>query len=123
MEKIIRFILIGGLNTLVGYSLYSFFIFLGIDYALASLLSTGLGILFNFKFTGKIVFNNKDNKNFVKFFSTYILIYCLNLQLVKIIQLYTSNLYFAGFILIIPSTILSFTLNKYFVFKDSYETD
>ena len=48
-NKLIKFILVGILNTAFGYSLFALFIFLNMHYSLAVFLSTVLGVLFNFK--------------------------------------------------------------------------
>lgn len=62
------FIFVGALNTLFGYTIFTFFIMMGLHYALAALLANILGVLFNFKTTGKIVFKNSNNVLLVKFF-------------------------------------------------------
>ena len=61
-HKFIKFLFVGGVNTVFGYSIFALFLFLGMHYAVATLFATILGILFNFKTTGVIVFNNKDNR-------------------------------------------------------------
>ncbi|WP_419419979.1 GtrA family protein [Legionella sp. D16C41] len=122
-HQLIKFLLIGALNTLVGYLLYAFFICLGINYPLAIFLATLLGVLFNFKTIGKIVFNNTKKNLFHKFFSVYLIAYFINLGLIKLFGLITTNLYLAGFFSLIPVAIITFTLNKYFVFKDNYDVN
>ena len=67
-KELINFLIVGFLNTLFGYSLYAFFIYLGLNYVLAILFSTILGIVFNFKTIGKFVFQNDSNKLIIKFF-------------------------------------------------------
>ncbi len=43
-EQFTRFILVGGINTAFGYFVYSFSIFMGCSYCLATFFSTCLGI-------------------------------------------------------------------------------
>lgn len=117
----ISFILVGILNTLVGYAMYAFFIFVGLHYAMAVLLATGLGVLFNFKTTGKIVFNNNDNKLFFKFVLGYVFLYFLNIALIRWLQLLSGDLYLVGLIAVVPLAMMAFLLNKYFVFGKVYE--
>ncbi len=122
-QQLVKFILVGGLNTLFGYSCYALFVFMGMSYPLALLLSTCLGALFNFKTIGKMVFANANNERFLKFVAVYAGIYLFNIALIKSLESFTSNLYFAGLIVMIPAAILSFVLNKYVVFRERYETN
>lgn len=115
------FMMVGGLNTLFGYSCYVFFVFIGLSYAMAVLLSTSLGVLFNYKTTGKLVFGNTSNKFFLKFLSSYGIVYCLNIALIKIMSVFTDNLYLAGLASLLPAAMLAFVLNKYVVFRERYE--
>jgi putative flippase GtrA len=117
------FILVGGLNTLFGYLLYALFIFMQIPYPIALLLSTCIGALFNFKTTGTIVFGNANNDYFFKFITMYVLVYFINMFLIKLMGQFTSNLYLAGFVALIPAAATAFLLNKYIVFREEYETN
>jgi putative flippase GtrA len=54
-HKFARFLLVGVLNTIFGYFLYGTLILIGLDYKLAVLLATILGVLFNFQTTGRLV--------------------------------------------------------------------
>jgi putative flippase GtrA len=115
--------MVGGLNSLFGYSCYAFFVFIGVDYPFALLLSTCIGVLFNFKTTGKIVFANANNDYFLKFVAVYGVVYFFNMALIKLMEIFTDNLYLAGFVAMIPVAILAFVLNKYVVFRERYETN
>ena len=110
-RQFLKFLLIGGLNTLFGYSLFALFIFLGIHFTLASLLSTILGILFNFKTTGGFVFQNKNNRLIYRFFVVYTVVYLLNIALLKLLNSNGFDLYFAGAIITLPLAIVTFLLN------------
>ena len=114
--KFIKFLFVGGLNTAFGYGVFALFIFLKFHFALASFLSTVLGILFNFKTTGIIVFKNHDNSLIFRFFAAYAIVYALNVLGLKLFDLIHFNMYGAGFILIFPMAVVSFILMKKFVF-------
>ncbi|QGQ98464.1 GtrA family protein [Paenibacillus psychroresistens] len=116
-QPFFRFLIVGGINTIFGYGLFAFFIYLNLHYSVASLLSTILGVLFNFKTTGKLVFNSSDNRLIVRFFAVYGMVYLVNVGLLKGFQLIGLNVYIAGAILVLPLAILSFLLNRKFVFK------
>ncbi|MGB2578768.1 putative flippase GtrA [Elusimicrobium simillimum] len=116
--KFFRFMCVGVLNTMFGYGMYALFIFLGMHYTLAVLCSTFLGILFNFKTIGVLVFKNGDNRLIFRFFAVYGLIYAINVFCLKLLKLQGfQNMYINGLVLVIPLALLSFTLNKFFVFE------
>ena len=121
-RQIINFLWVGGLNTLVGYSLYAFFIFINLRYFLALLFSTCLGIFFNFITICKFVFKKLNNGVFFKFIATYVFLYLLGLIYIQILKKININLYLSGLVTIISLSIISFTLSKFFVFKDKNNT-
>ena len=124
IRRMILFFVVGGVNTLFGYSLYALLLFLNFHYALASLLGTVGGVLFNFKTTGTVVFKNRDNRLLFRFVLAYCLTYAVNVGGLKIFSLYGVNMYVAGLILVIPVALLSYTLLKNFVFGgDCDKTD
>jgi len=116
-NQFIRFLFIGGINTLFGYGIFSLFLFIGLHYSLAALLGTILGILFNFKTTGVIVFNSRDNSLIFKFFGVYGVVYVLNVLGLYLFSLAGVGAYISGALLILPMACVAFVLNKKFVFK------
>lgn len=114
----IKFLLVGFLNTVFGYSLFALFIFLGLGDIFAPLLSTVCGILFNYKTTGILVFNNSSNALIFKFFLVYLLTYLLTVVLLKFFAFAgLENRYISGALILFPMALISFFLNKNFVFK------
>ena len=123
-KRLILFFLVGGVNTLFGYFLYSLLLFLHLHYALASLLGTIGGVLFNFKTTGIIVFNNHDNRLISKFIAVYAATYMVNVSGLKLFSIYNANMYLAGAVLVLPVALLGYVLQKKFVFGGTEnETD
>jgi putative flippase GtrA len=117
--RFIKFLFVGGLNTLFGYGMFALFIYFHFHYSIASLLATMLGVLFNFKTTGKLVFKSNDNRLILRFIGVYVIVYLLNILFLKILQLFGMNVYFSGAILIFPQAILSYLLNSRYVFSSS----
>jgi len=115
--RFIRFLFVGGINTAFGYLIFSVLILLQIHYSIASLLATILGVIFNYFTTGRIVFDNSDPKLLVKFFGVYGITYLINLIFLLIFDSFQINMLIAGAILIFPLAILSYFLNKIFVFS------
>jgi len=123
-KQIFSFILVGILNTIVGYVLYALFIYLGLEYILSVLFATILGVMFNYKTIGKFVFNSKNKYSAIKFILVYVIVFIVNISVIKIFKIYGFNDYLAGFFAIIPASIVSFVLNKFYVFKgDENEVD
>lgn len=111
------FILVGIINTAFSYALFAFFVFIGVHYTLAVLFATCIGVLFNFKTTGNIVFKNSNNKLIFKFISVYAVQYFINLGLIKIFLMLVHNTYIAGAIATVLCAFSAYLLNKNFVFK------
>lgn len=111
------FVLTGAVNTVFGYGVFAIGIYIGLPYWLALVLSTILGIIFNFKTIGNFVFKSRDNSKFFKFLMVYIILYVVNLLLIDLGMILGLNAYTSGFISLFPVALLSFMLNKKLVFK------
>lgn len=118
-KQFIIFLMVGVLNTIFGYSVFALFIFLGMHYGLAVFLATCVGVLFNFKTIGSIVFKSKNSNCIWRFISVYIICYGVNVGVIKVILLLFSaaNIYVVGAVATFIVAILSFSLNKYWVFR------
>jgi putative flippase GtrA len=117
-QQIIKFIGVGGINTLFGYTLYAFFLFIGVRYFLAVLFSTCLGVIFNFFTTRNIVFKKSDKKTFLKFVLIYLILCLLSIGFIKLLRLFQLDFYLSGMIAMASLSLLAFILNKYFVFNE-----
>ena len=117
-ERFARFLLVGLINTIFGYGVFSLFIFMDFHYTVAAFISTVAGILFNFKTTGNYVFNSNDNNLFVYFVLCYAFIYVINIVGLKVLDSLGVNMYIAGASLLLPMALLAYILNKRFVFKN-----
>ena len=117
-RQLISFLLVGILNTAFGYGLFALFIYIGLYYSLAVLFSTILGVLFNFKTIGKLVFGSSDNGLIFRFALVYVITYLLNIFFLWLFKKFGfENMYINGFVLLIPLAAVSFLLNKFFVFR------
>lgn len=114
--QFLLFLLVGGLNTIFGYSVFALCILLGFHYALAALLSTILGILFNFKTTGTIVFRSRDNALIVKFFAVYGVTYVVGVLVLKVFKALGVHVLVTAAVTLLPMAALSFLLMRRFVF-------
>lgn len=120
-KQIISFLIIGSINTIFYYAIYSALIYINIDYKFSVLIATLVGVFFSFKTFGKYVFNNSNKWLLYKFFLVYIILYISNISLISIMQSKFNNYYISGFIATICCAILSFILNKGYVFNEKKE--
>jgi len=116
-KQIINFIIVGIVNTIFGYSIYALFIYFGFNYIISIFIATIVGVLFNFKTIGKFVFNSKNNNLLFKFLFVYLIVFIINILVIKFFKIYGFNNYLAGLFALLPASVSSFILNKYFVFK------
>ena len=117
-EQVIRFGVIGCVNTAFSYVIFACLIFVGLHYTLATLLATVIGTFFSFKTLGTLVFDNPDNKLVVKFFIVYGFCYFLSISLQYLLARYVcANRYVNGLISMFLVAAVSFCLNKWVVFR------
>jgi putative flippase GtrA len=117
--RFFRFLVVGGVNTAFGYSVFAALILLRVPYPVAALLSTVAGVLFNFKSYGTFVFGSHDNRRIFRFFAVYGICY-----LVGLIPLAWGKAHGISFLIIaavfaLPMAALSFALNRHFVFANA----
>lgn len=118
-RRFVKFLFVGAINTVFGYSTYALFVTLSFDPSSALLISYILSIFWNFKTTGSIVFKNKDNRLIFKFILSYIFTYYVNnYSLNFLIDNLHMNKYLAEAIVIMPVAVLSFIIFKTFIFTD-----
>ena len=113
----LRFLVVGGINTVFGYTVFAIFILLQLHYVIAALLAQICGILFNFKTTGTIVFKNRNNRLILRFFGVYLITYLLGIGLLKVFDMHNVNILVAAAIGVLPMAVVSFLLMRKFVFK------
>lgn len=124
-EKIIslkqaRFLFVGLINTIVGYSIYALLIFLNVPYLTALFGATLTGVVFNYFSIGLMVFKSQGGLTvFVKFFLAYGIVYFVNAIGLKVLIVYFQiGPYLGQFICVPISVILSWILMNYWVYKN-----
>lgn len=115
--KLLKFLLVGVLNTAVGYSIFLIALWADLHYSLAIAVATVLGTLFNFKSTGTMVFRSRDNSRLFRFIIVYGLIYLLNLAGVALLLQFGLQEWLAGLCLLMPLALVSYLLNSRYVFS------
>ena len=120
-SRFIRFLFVGIINTLFGYTVFALMILIRLDYRFSLLITTICGVLFNFKTIGTLVFKAKDSRPIIRFVGVYLIIYLLNDQSLQIANSLGMNILWAQAGLLLPLASLSYILNKKFVFNDKRE--
>lgn len=115
--RFLRFLVVGGVNTVFGYLVYAGFILLNLHYSLAALFSNIIGVIFNFFTTGRIVFDNRQPSLILKFFGVYTVYYLLNLGVLKLLMSQGFSSLISGAIAALPMALVSYTLTRTFVFR------
>ncbi|SOE68842.1 Putative flippase GtrA (transmembrane translocase of bactoprenol-linked glucose) [Burkholderia sp. OK233] len=115
--QLLRFLVVGGLNTVFGYSLFVALTYIGVGYPIAIGLATVGGVLFNFQSVGRLVFGGAPRSRFWRFVGVYCVVYLVNLGGVRVILGLGINVYIANAIMLIPLSLVAFILNRRFVFN------
>ena len=118
--RLLRFFVVGAVNTIFSYLVYAILILVGAHYSLATLIATVVGVIFNFFTTGRIVFHNMEGKRFVTFALVYTFTYIVNILLLRwLVDGLNMDKLLAGALVTLPVALLSYFLNAKLTFKDS----
>lgn len=117
-HQLLRFLIVGILNTAFGYGLYAALVAASLDPAAALLISTCGGVCFNFFTTGKLVFKSGGLNVFPRYILAYAFIYLINVALLKAMILLGCSPYLAQIILLPIIVTLTFLIMKNFVFLE-----
>jgi putative flippase GtrA len=114
--RFVRFLLVGAVNTAFGYGVFALLVTAGLHYAAAALLSTIMGILFNFISTGTLVFGKRDARLFPRFLAVYGICYAAGVIALTVADRAHVDVRLAGAALAIPQALLAYVLQKVLVF-------
>jgi putative flippase GtrA len=118
-----RFGLAGALNTAFGYGAYALLLALGLHYALANLGALALGVCFSFRTHATLVFGHSHGRAFGPLFGRYVLgwlvLYALNVAAIAVLLRAGLGPYAAGALCVAPLAVLSYLVQRHFVFRRS----
>jgi len=122
-ERMFKFLGVGVLNTLFGYSIYAGLVFVEIPYLVALLIATFVGVIFNYFSIGRLVFKAAGGWFvFGKFIMAYAIVYLLNAALLAhLTESEYLNAYLAQAACIFPSVAVSWLLMNHWVYKNGKE--
>lgn len=113
---LIRYLLIGVINTAFGYAMFAILTYLGLHYTLAVFMSTVVGIIFNFKTYGRFVFGQSNWRLIWRFIAVYGFLYGINIGCIFLLMKHINTIYTASGIALIVTAGLGFLLNRCFVY-------
>lgn len=114
--QFLRFLVIGGINTLFGFVLYSLGILAGLPVWLALLLGNIGGTIFSFFTTGRFVFRRFSWNLFPKFTLCYFVVYFVNLGSLAAVSGWLDDKILAQAVLALPMAALSYFILRTLVF-------
>ena len=118
--KSIKFILVGAVNTVATYALYVILVNAGLQYAVALTLDYLVGILSGYLMNRHWTFVSHDSthRSLVKYITTYVLVYLINLILLSlIVGLKILDPVFGQVLALGVVTMISFLLQNFWVFQ------
>ncbi|WP_422013826.1 GtrA family protein [Roseateles sp.] len=117
--ELLRFILVGCVNTAFSYSLYALFLWCGLHFASANLLAFVISLLFSFWMQGRWVFRHLAWQRLWRFVLAWCAIYLVNIGLIALIISAGLTPYEAGALALVPVTLMSYVIQKLIVFRRS----
>ena len=115
-HRVVRFLVVGSVNTLFSYAVYAGFLFGGLSYVYANFLALVAGIIFSFRTQGAFVFGNRNKSLFGRFVLCWTLIYLANIFLINEMMQLGFTAYVSGAMAIPLITVISYYAQKRFVF-------
>lgn len=116
--QFLRFLVVGAVNTVFGYSVFAALVLFGMDPMPALVLTYVIGALFNFFTTRRFVFQHPGGDAFLRFVAAYVVIYLFNAGLFKLVVAAGAAPLMAQALCLPMVAIFSFFLFKLHVFKD-----
>ena len=115
--QFMRFLAVGAANTGFNILVYWAMLWAGLAVPLASLASVVVGILINFTTQSRFVFDNRDPWKLLPYFIVWSILYAFNLGLIWLLMRCGLDAYAAGFLSTPATVLLSYFLQKAFVFR------
>ncbi len=116
-NRFVRFLLVGGLNTAFGYGVFALLVLAGVHYAVAAFFSTVLGVLFNFRTTGRLVFGSRDDRLLFRFVLVYAITYFVGVGSLRVAKGAGVPVLLAAAVLQLPMSFFTFGLQRAIVFR------
>ena len=120
--RLVRFLIVGGFNTLVSYLVFALIIWIGGHFTLATLVAYSVGTLLGFKLHGAFVFDHPGDGRFWRFVAFSLVLLACSMGIQALAQP-SVNAYVAGAIAASITIPVSFLWNRAFVFHAPLNPD
>lgn len=116
-RRFIRFLFVGGLNTVFGFLVYSLFALTPLATWLVLIFSSLAGIIFSFFSTGGLVFRDLGLQRVPRFVLCYAVIVAIYSQLIAWLIPVCGDRICAMAIIVLPMSVLTYLAQAWFVFN------
>lgn len=120
-DQRIRFLISGGVNTIVGYGTFAILIHIGVFYLIANIASTIAGMTSSYILNKFFTFKQMERSysELVRFITVYITSFLLgNIILYLFVGIMKLNPYVIGIVNLIFTTLISWFGHKYYSFRN-----
>lgn len=111
-----RFLVVGGLNTLFGYVVYSLLALSDLSTWMVLIATNLVTISFNFVTTGGLVFRDMSLNKAPRFLICYGVIFVIYLELIQFLSPVCGGRIWAMTIIVLPMAVLTYFMQSWFVF-------
>ena len=118
-SRILRFLLVGGINTLFGFAVFTLLIVSGVVVWISVFVSMLAGTAFNFLTTGGYVFRDLSLNRFPLFLFFYLTVFAINLFLIDYLSIFFTNKILLQALISPLLAMISYFLMSCFVFNNS----
>ncbi len=115
-HALVRYIVVGIVNTGFAYAVYAAALGLGCSYPVASLIALIAGTCLSFKTQGRLVFRNVRNSLFGRFVASLALVYLCNVGVIAAFVRLNLGPLTAGALALPFNIAVGFVLQRFFVF-------
>lgn len=121
MAQLLKFIVVGSLNTGFSYLVYAIGLWFGLGFALANFFAMVLGTVFSFLTQGRLVFNKLEGRRLPRFVLLWGGLWILNVSVIAaLLPWVDNNAYLAGAIALVFVTAISFLAQRHWVFAERH---
>lgn len=122
-KRVVRFLLVGVLNSIFGFSVFGVTVWLGQGTVTALLAGNAAGLVFNFFSTGGLVFRTLALHRLPKFVACYASMLLINYGLLAVLAPVVSSKITAQAILTLPMAALAYAIMTLWVYKSTTGND
>jgi putative flippase GtrA len=117
-RRFVRFLVVGVLNTAVGYAIFALFTLAGLGLVPSTVGATVIGALFNFKSIGQLVFGASGAKLLPRFLAVYVLQCAANIAALRSFASVGVPVLYAEAIILPVLAVAGFLLMRLWVFRN-----